>query len=206
MPAREEGRMMAVLAGGSGLEALGGLAALVLSILGLVGIAPALMLGIAAIVIGASLLANGLAVATDYARLGGIGETRVSVGEIGGGVTLQVLSGIAAIVLGVLALLDVIPGALLPIAAIVIGAGQTLSAGLPERMADLHSLAERTTAPTGATGPQMLIGLGVIVLGILALVGIAPAVLTLVAFLAASVSLLLSGVAVTGAMARLLGR
>ncbi len=221
MPAREQSRMLDLLTGSSGVEALGGLAAIVLAVLGLVGVAPSYMLTIAAIVIGGTLLINGLAVATEYSRLAG-GETRAAIAEIGGGVTMEVLCGITAVVLGVLSLLGIAPAVLMPIAAIVIGAGLALSASLPARIADLRFDAATTgleaARPQGAlgngrfgsgglgSGTQLMIGLGTIVLGILALVGVVPAILTLVAFLTSAVALLMTGFASGAAMVGPMGR
>ncbi|MDA8232440.1 MAG: hypothetical protein M0006_13975 [Magnetospirillum sp.] len=209
MPARED-RMLQLLTGGSGMEALGGLAALILSILGLVGVAPRYMVSIAPIIIGAAMMVSGMAAAAEFAQAASPQE-RAATAEIGGGVSLEVLGGISAVVLGILALLNIAPQILLPIAAIVIGAGLAFSANIPARMAELHSGSfagePATSRVTGfGAGTQVLVGLSAIVLGVLALVGIAPLVLTVVAFLSASVSLLLTGFAVGGTMTAMLSR
>ena len=202
MPAREVRGLMQVLTGGSGVQALSGLAAIVLSVLGLVGIARLYMVAIAAIIIGVSLLVHGMAAAA--ADSAGLGGEAAGSAEIGGGVSVAVLCGITTIILGILSILNIAPEVLMPISAIVIGAGLSLSAGLQSRTARTAAAATLGIGDTlrmalgAGAGSQVLIGIAVVVLGVLAVVGVAPAVLTLVAFLATAVSLLLSGFTVGG--------
>jgi hypothetical protein len=198
MAVREGNRLFGV-AGGALIEALAGIAGTVLAILGLVGIAPAFLLGVAIIVIGGAMLFQGLSVGAEYRRLS-VGATLPSA-DIGSGVAMEVLGGVSTVVLGILGLLRIAPGILLPAAAIVIGSSLALSSGVVERLGGLTAAGDLSRQSLGAAvGVQALVGLAVIVLGVLALVGINALVLSLVALLAASVSVLLSGFAMGGTM------
>lgn len=185
--------------GGSVTEALGGAAAIVLGILALIGLRPMLLGAIAAIAAGLGVLVAGAAIAGRYAHtfeVEGLTERR----EIVGGTGLEALTGVAAIVLGILALLGIAPLTLLAVSAIVLGAGLLMASGSLARLERLISsdalLGEHRlrhdTAYT-ATGSEVLIGIGAIVLGILALLGLAPLTLTLVALIAVGAVELFSG-------------
>lgn len=195
---------------GSSTEALTGAAAVVLAILGLAHIAPEMMIAISSIALGAALTMDGIAVGAEYSHIleesgnGAIGRMGFS-----GGLSTQVVGGIAAVALGILALLHVETVALSAISAIVLGATVMFSSGVETRLNALkietsgdHELAKRIAREslTAATGADMLIGLAAVVLGILALVGIAPTPLTLVAMLSLGASILLTGSAVIGKM------
>jgi hypothetical protein len=196
--------------GGSSTEALTGAGAVVLAILGLAHIAPQMMVAVAAIALGAALIMDGAAVAAEYSRiLAESGDGKISKSELGGGLSTQVVGGVAAVVLGVLALLNIEATTLLAIAAIVLGVTVISSGGVTTRLnalkieaSDEHEVAKRVAheALTTATGTDILVGLAAVVLGILALVGIAPTTLTLVAMLALGASILLTGGAVIGKM------
>lgn len=194
--------------GGSGSAMLGGAAALVLAILGLAGVVPHYMLTIAGIALGVGLLFEGGFIAAEYRTiLSASGATGTGAKtELGGGLGAEALAGIAAIVLGILALLNIVPQVLMSITAIVLGAGVMLGSGA---MARLNSLKVETSATpetarqvakdsmSAAAGLQVLVGLAAIVLGILGLIGLAPQTLALVAMLALGSSELLSGGAMT---------
>ncbi len=167
------------LAGGSAIEAIGGIAAIVLAIIGLAGLIPGDLAAIAAIVIGASLLLQGGAVMSSLRHLeAGAG--------VGGAMSAESLGGIAAIVLGILALLGISPGILLSAAVLTLGAALLLGAGaLPF-----------AGGGSAFAGGQAFIGIGAVVLGILAVVGIAQVTLQLVAFLVLGCGVFFAGSAV----------
>lgn len=197
-----------VLAGGSTVEAVGGAAALVLAIIGLAAVLPMTLTAVATIAIGVALLAEGAAIAARYERiLARPGVSRVGAADVGGGMSAEFFGGAAGIVLGVLALLGVATGTLEPIAAIVFGGallfGSTTASRLERAAAHGEPTAARE-AVAAASGAQVLVGLGSAVLGILAVVGIAPETLTLVALLSVGAAVLLSGSALTARMAALL--
>jgi hypothetical protein len=208
-----------VVSAGSIAEALGGIGAGVLAIIGLAGTFPFWLTAVAVIVMGAALLLQGLSVAGRFYALseesaaGTAGEV-----EMGSGAGAAVLGGAAGIVLGILALLDVFPLVLLPVAAIVFGGCLLLSCGAGM---ELNSLNFRRTWPqyrntrarvladvvSAANGVQVLVGLAGVVLGIIALINpYFPLTLTLVAVLVMACSLLLSGGALSGRMIGLINR
>lgn len=200
---RSERTISGTIAGGSAIEAIGGIGAVVLTIIGLAGIVPHLMLSIAVIAVGAALVVEGAAIAAEYSRvLAEVGGGSAINVELGGGVAMEFLGGAAGIVLGILALIGIVPHLLNPIAAIVFGAALVLSTGTMTQFRNIgpsYSEAERLArgAVSGGVGIQALAGLGAIVLGILALVGTNPLVMTLVALLAVGAAILFTGTAIT---------
>ncbi len=202
-------RALTELEVGSTGEAVAGAAAVILGILGLIGVLPIRLDAVAAIVLGAALLIGGGAVAGRYAGLLPAGRAARARREVGGALGLQALAGVAAIVLGVLALLGVSPLGLLAVAAIVLGAALLASGGAMARLErSMQGLRGETVAgPSGtavyaAGGWEGIIGAGLVVLGILALAGHSPLTLTLVAMLSAGAALLVGGSTLA---ARLLG-
>jgi hypothetical protein len=199
-------------------EAIAGVGAIVLAILGLTRILPHYMAAIGTIVVGAALV-EGSAL--------GVRSRRVSMPS--GQPSAEVLAGAAGVVLGVLALLGMSELVLLPVAVIVFGAA-LLIAGFSAPLAASVAVRRRESAVSDAelelpgmrpddsiaraldpaeasarttpleqlieappTGAQLLVGLAALVLGILALLGHSPMILTLVALLCVGCMELLSG-------------
>lgn len=192
----------ATLTGGASLEVLGGGAAVVLAIIGLTGFMPFYMVAIAVIVIGGALLAYSAAVAARWsdtvARFRGSEEA-----EVAAGIGTELIGGAAGIALGILALAGVYPQLLLPIAAIVFG-GSLLIGGMAQpqlsvtRRTHEHVRTERIskTSMDASGGVMALAGVGALVLGVLALIGVGPFMtLILVAMLGLGGGLLLAGAA-----------
>jgi hypothetical protein len=210
--AREIKTTAEVITGGSLGEIIGGAGGLVLGILGLSGILPMYLAPIAAIAVGGALVLQGGALAARFRRLlaeateGAVGAT-----ELGGGLSAEFMGGMAAVVLGILALLNVEPMVLLAVAVIVLGGAVLLSSGAAPRLnalslgKDAHHLTHEIfrEAVIGSAGAQVMVGGGTVVLGILALVGINPEVLILVALLSVGASVFLTGAAVTGRLGML---
>lgn len=192
--------------GGSGADVIAGIGAVVLTILGLVGVVPSIMLAVATMALGVALLVESGAFAAEYSRLLEVsGATRAGKYELGGGLGGEGAAGAAALVLGILAIIGIVPGVLLPSAAIVLGAGLSFGSGVHDRIREMRvglesEYADKLTRETIAatTGAEILVGISAVVLGILALVGFAPLTLTLVAMLAVGASVLLSGAAIGG--------
>lgn len=203
------------VAGGSAVEAFGGLGTAVLAILGLAGVFPMYLAAIATIALGVSLFSEGGAVATRYRRvLDEAGGGRFEAAELGGGITAELLTGAAGSVLGVLALLGTVPAVLISSAVVVFGAGLLFGSGATARL-DAFAATAGSEGRTGqvareamraAAGAQVLIGIASVVLGVLGLVGIAPMVLGLVALLGLGASVLLSGSAIAGRVMNALER
>lgn len=194
---------------GGFMDAVGGIAAVVLAVIGLAGVRPELMVGIATIVFGVALLIEGGAILSDYARIifpasGPIG----SVEQFGGSSVASVfLAGASGIVLGVLSLLGIQTHNLTAAAIIVFGGGLILSANSVRSLYLLKCAAAPASGQTstsggelvanemasGTAGVQMLVGVAAVVLGILAVTGMNPVALTLTALLILGSALILTG-------------
>ncbi len=182
---------------GSIAEAIGGAGAVVLTILALIGVLPELFLSIATMGVGVALMLAGTTVAAQFGKLAGAAESHTARREVLGGVGMEAMAGLGGTVLGLLALLQVEPLQLLMVAAIVLGGGMLLASGATVR---LEALMDRYPAEeTGhrpmvvSGGSEVLVGLGAIALGILALSGVNPMTLTIIAILSLGASSLLTG-------------
>lgn len=208
--------ILEVESAGSAIEAAAGIAVIVLAIIGLARHDAGFMTSITGIVLGAALLTQGGTIAAELSKL----LTMISGGtigavELGGGMTVELLAGGGAIVLGILGLLGFAPEILLPAAVIGVGASLILSASSLQRLNTVkvqaagisevgQSVAQAWVA--AAVGAQVLAGGAAIVLGILALTMSAHApVLTLVGLLILGVSVAFSSTTLTGRMMRLFG-
>lgn len=177
-------------------EMIAGIGAVVLSVLGLIGVLPGPFLGISTLVVGgAFLLGSGYIVfrltRTDYEP-----------GEMAEGMMAEFLGGIVGIVLGILSILGLAPTVLLSVAAMVFGFtllfGVAARSRLNEReMRDLencrteHETIRRMVNETtsAASGVLVFLGFGVFTLGLLAVAGMAPMTLALIATLSVGVAI-----------------
>jgi hypothetical protein len=214
---REEETSAEVPGGGSLAEAICGIGAIVLSIVALIGVLEPQLGAVAAIVIGGGLLLEGAAIGMRFAKLlGEIIGPRFSMAELGSGMPAEFLAGAAGIVLGILALPGIAPVTLLSVAAIVFGAALLLGAGatanlnclIVEHRHHAQAVARRVAATmiSGATGAQILVGLAAIILGIVALGGIYPLTLSLIAFLAVGAAVAISGLALSTKLLEMMRR
>jgi hypothetical protein len=184
-------------------EGVVGVVAIVLAILGLAGARPFYMAAIGVIALGVGLVAEGAVLAGRYSRLlRDTSEGQVATSHLGGGLTAETLAGIAGIALGILALVGVRPFILLPIAILVYGGGLVATSGSATRLADLvvewaplGDAARRVAreASSAASSAHLLVGIAAMALGVLALIGFVPLLLTLVALLGLGASMLISG-------------
>jgi hypothetical protein len=179
-------------------EVLVACGAVVLSILGLAGIFPADLAAISVIALGVVLGCQGANVVLRYTELlyeaGATPSPRAM--EVGRGVTAEFLGGLAGVVLGILALLQIAPMTLMSAAVITYGGtllltrsefvSLTLTGKENEPVRQLMESMGRATASA-----QVLTGLGALALGILGLVGLVPSIMILVALLATGTSMLL---------------
>jgi hypothetical protein len=212
----QERRAIEEVGGGSIVESIGGIGALVLSILGLIGFIPVTMASLAVIAAGGALLIGGGTLASQYARIFSGARPRLSHSIIGGGMAMESLAGFAGIVLGILSLLGIHSAIMLGAAVIILGCALLLASGAVARLTTLpirepfgtseqarqaeHEHYIVRDALYAASGSEALIGAGAIVLGILSLSGIAPMALILVALLAVGASILVAGSSVAGRM------
>lgn len=187
---------------GSYSEALVGIAAIVLTILGLARVAPIFLVAIATIAVGAALVAHSINLIREFVRLLAQ-STGISAWS------LELLGGAAGIVLGILALLNVAPVDLVAIAAIAYGGAFVIGSGSASRVAlakvelsNEDQVARRLANEiiTSSAASQALSGLAAIVLGILALAGFSPVILVLVALLALGTVIFLNSAAIGGAV------
>jgi hypothetical protein len=180
-----------MIGGGAVAEAVAGVAAVVLAILGLASIETVWMVPIATIAVGAALAFEGAGISARFYETSTSREPEVSM-------SAEFAAGAAGIVLGVLALCHLAPMTLSAIAVLVYGAALLLGTSGFTRES------EGARGTSAASGTHVLCGLAASVLGILALCGINPVTLTLVGLLIAAVSLVLSGGIVSAKMASFL--
>jgi hypothetical protein len=203
-------------------DAIGGLATVVLAIIGLarvhqtLGVHQTLLVAIAIIVFGVALMIQGGAMLSEYAGITfPSGATAPAMGQFGGSNLSSVfLAGGAGIIFGILALLGIEAAGLTAIALIVFGAALVLSStavwhlytlkhaamtsGAAEPMAGTEVLASQMAS--GSAGIQAIAGIAAVVLGILALAGtgVDSVVLILVGLLIVGITVVLSGSAWSG--------
>lgn len=209
---------MQVASGGTALESLAGAAAIVLAIISLstTGSLAFYLMMISIIVVGAGLVVVGSSLA---ARINDLfyrtAEDRTEEGALGTGIAIEVLGGVAGIILGILALLGFNPVVMASVAVIIFGGTLLLSSGTVTEMNDLRleqarmgaSARQMTRQATiGAAGLQALAGIAAIVLGILSVLNIQPPEMILVGVLCVSCSLLLSGGAISARLMTFLSR
>jgi hypothetical protein len=177
---REAPQALAVVAASSGVKTVGGIAVAVLAILALLGVIPAILMPIAGIVFGVAMLIEGLGITSEYRKLGRwLTDTSSEPVELAGGTGIEVAVGVAAIVLGILALVGIAPATLIPVLVIVGGAGLMIAVGTVHRLSDLQLMTAgasdfgrrlRHESMAGAALVQTISGIAALVLGILALI------------------------------------
>ncbi len=201
---RSEKITAGVLTGGSTIETLGGLTAVILSIFGFQQ-TPIEMCAIATIVIGFALLSQGASLMARWRQtLRKLEHSKLERNELVEGVSTEVFGGVVGIILGIVALVGVKPLVMLPVAAIVFGGSLLLGGAAqpdlvylaPERN---QRFAKATFSAIQASGGIMvLVGVASAVLGILALLRVGPPIyMALVATLSIGFALLFAGSALT---------
>lgn len=198
-------------------EGAAGIAVIVLAVLGLASISPGVLASVAVIVIGVGLLIESANTGIEYSRVmsQGASGAAVETAELGADVTVELMAGIAGIVLGVLALLTA--GSvmhLLPAALIVFGGTLLLAGFSATTIRTVRGIESATDAPlitmqselAPARGLQVLIGVSAIVLGILSFVLSAGGTLMMVGFLVVGAALLATSANFTQSFMKLLSR
>lgn len=203
----QEKKAYEIVSGGTMTEAIGGLTAVTLTILSLAGVFPYLLTSIAVIAIGVALFFEGSSIAAEHRKLiATISNNTLSVGELNTGMSVELITGIGAITLGILSLVGIQTAILLPISAIVLGAGIFLSTDAKSRLNtskirmatdfDTSSEVAKEIASTSIDA-ELFVGIGVMTLGILAVIGISPMLLTIIALLGAGGTNLMTGSALS---------
>src|SRR6185437_2940917 len=197
-------------------DAIGGIATVILAIVALSGVSQSMLGGIATIVFGAALLIQGGTMLTEYTKLTAPPGMAGTVEEFtgGGGLSALFLVGAAGIVLGVLALIGISSQTLTAVAVIGFGGALLLSSNSVRHLYRAKQACYRAGASRAAWGAeflasemasgsavlQCLSGLAAIVLGILAVTGTNPGVLSLAVFKVTAATVLLTGSTLTGAV------
>ncbi|MGH7988231.1 MAG: hypothetical protein ACREQX_18345 [Candidatus Binataceae bacterium] len=213
MATTELGKRELIARMGSGMSLVttaGGVALIVLGILALAEIHPPMLISIATIVAGIALLVEGAGLAAKYASAlkGMPGTAMLSAAELGGGLNAGALAGASGIVLGILAILGIVPDVLTAVALIVFGAAvlfdffakaqiRVLRMLPPEASAGEQDAAARValSAVSALNTAPVLIAVGLITLGIIALAGVVSVELVAIAFLGFGTYLFLDGTA-----------
>jgi hypothetical protein len=197
------------------VDAVGGVATVVLAIIGLAGVYPTMLLAISTIVFGAALLIQGGTLLSEYTHVIFPTGAATPVEEFssGSGLSAVFLVGAAGMVLGVLGLLGIYAPTLTAVAVIAFGAGLVLSSNAVWQLHRMKQSAFRigggravsggeilaSEMASGSAAVQCLAGLAAIVLGILAVTGMETAVLTLAGLLILGATVLLTGSTLSGA-------
>lgn len=184
---RSDANPIAVVSAGSALKMIGGVAVAVLAILALVGVIPRILMAIAGIVFGVAMFFEGAGITSEYRKLRRwLADTSSERVELASGTGIEVAVGVAAIVLGILSLIGIAAGTLIPVLVIAGGAGLMIAVGTVHRLSDLQMMTAGASefgwrlhheSMGGAAVIQTLGGLAALVLGILALIwsGTTPA-------------------------------
>jgi hypothetical protein len=197
------------------VDAIGGIATIVLAIIGLSGVSETALGAIGTIVFAAALLIQGGTMLTEYTKV--IFPSGVLGGEEvggGGGLSALFLVGAAGIVLGILALLGIHQQVLISVAVMAFGAALLLSSNSVWQLYRLKQTSHRAVGmrtlsstevlagemASGSAAIQCLAGLAAIVLGILAVTGNNPMGLTLIALLVLGATVLLTGSTLSAAV------
>ena len=206
----------AAAAFGGVMDAIGGIATAVLAVIGLAGMRPELLAGVATIVFGAALLIQGGTLLSEYSQVfTPAGAVQTASDAVGGdGLAAMFPVGIAGIVLGILALLGIASYALTSVSVIAFGAALMLSAQSVRRLYRMQADVRRVAVGSytvreflagemaaGSAGIQFVAGLGALVLGIIAVAMAATLhseLLTLVALLIVGLTNIISGSALSG--------
>lgn len=204
-----EGTFQEAASYGGLVDAAGGIVTIVLAIIALSGVHPTMLLSIATIVFGAALLIQGGTMLSEYTRMIFPTDTMSPAEEFGGGggVAAVFLVAAAGIVLGVLALIGIVPETLVAIAIIAFGGALVLSSNAVWQLYRMKWISHRATGrrlvsggeilawemASGSAAVQCLAGLAVIVLGILAVIGKEATTLSLIGLLVLGATVLLTG-------------
>lgn len=212
-----------LISGGSLALAIGGAAAVILTILGLRDIWPVHMLVLSTIIVGAAFILEGIAIAGRQLQLLSRTGGTIEQTELAGGLTAEFLAGCAGLSLGIVALFGIYPIVLCASALILFGSALVFGSRQRVHYSELgmnrpdmprtdvpgsvsmertsERFMERPTERLNALlspvyGTHVMVGLACIALGIIALSAIQPLVLTLVGLLSIGFVLFLSGTSV----------
>lgn len=177
-PVHQEEVKVRTIAGSAVMESIGALATVALAIAGLTGALSATLAAIAVIVLGASIWIEGGSFFVSHKADFAAETPGERVMEWTQGLSAEFWGGLSGIILGILALLGVVPMTLLSIAVLVFGATFLFSA-----------------RSWFASSAQPMFGLAGLTLGLLAVCGLSPLTLVLVGLLCLGASALFNAAA-----------
>jgi len=196
------------------IDAIGGVAAVVLAIIGLAGTNPSMLLAITTIVFAAALLIQSGTILSELTHMIFPAGAEAPTEEFSaGGLSIVFLVGSAGLVLGVLALIGIYTDELSSIAVIAFGAALVFGSNA---VWSVHRMKQQSAYRTGSaaplTGPEILAtemaagsaavqcigGVAAVVLGILAITGTKSVPLSLIGLLVMGATLLLTGSTLSG--------
>jgi len=204
--ARSDGTIIAAAA----IEIVGGAAAMVFAIAGLLHYVPASKAHLCAIVLGAALAMNAGLLAAERRRVTRRNLlTALDTVEFSGGVSVEAAAGIAAMVVGLLASHGVDRATMTSMGALVLGIATIVGGGVTTQinLAVADSAAGESSHDIGyaavafAATVQVVAGIGAIVLAGLALAGFSAATLAFAAYFAVGSASVVVGIALAGRMA-----
>ncbi|HSN25384.1 MAG TPA: hypothetical protein VLT45_03840 [Kofleriaceae bacterium] len=199
-------RTVVVVESGASVEVIAGLGAVAVAVIGIDGYRPLVMAAVATLLLGIALITQGGAIASRWrAMLRRLDGTRYDRNELIGGIGTEVFGGLVGVVIAIVALAGVVPRVMIPVAAIVYGAALLLGGAAQPELASLGGRhGDRAQAVEASGGIMVIVGIAAAVLGILALLDVGPAVvLALIALLCVGGALTFAGGALA---ARLMGR
>jgi hypothetical protein len=189
-------KTVVIVESGASLEVLAGLAAIVVTVIGIDGYRPLTMAAVSTLLLGIALVTQGGAIASRWRtmlrRLDGIRYDR---SELIGGIGTEVFGGAVGVVLAILALSGVVPRVLIAVAAIVFGGALLLGGAARPELSNLAPGRDsRAQAVEASGGIMVIVGIAAAVLGILALLDVGPIlVLALIALLCVGAALVFAG-------------
>jgi hypothetical protein len=195
------------------VQGLLGVGAATLAVIGLEHFAAAPLLAVATIVVGLALLFEGGVISARFSAL--VSQMHKTPFRLYGWMGVEFVAGVAGITLGILALLHFVPLVLIPVAAMALGIAQMINSGLNTRLnawevsgsksegLDQEEARETAMPYSGIGG---LMGFGALVLGLIALAGVTPLVVSLVAILSIAAAHLVDGAVVFKMMGTLYRR
>lgn len=193
------------LEAGSIFQTIGGAGALVLGILGIVGVVVPTFDAIASIAAGGALLIGGTALAARYSRLFPDTKSPKTKRSMVRGMTYQALVGVGAIALGILALLGLASITLVGASVIALGTALLVAGRASVRLDTLLTRDEMESGESVSHSTAFIVsaikaiaGLGAVTLGVLALAGVSPLALTLIAMIAIGAGALTGGIWLVG--------
>ena len=200
-------RPLTIAMGNSFVEAVLGIGAITLAIIGLAHAASLVLLSVGTIIVGTALLFEEGAIAERYAAVSyesgqPFNKFMRRLGMIG-----LFIGATGAMALGVLSLLGFIPMILVPIAAMALGASLMIISVINERLNAMEiSVAKtdrsaqemgRETVMPSSSAVESFVGIAAITLGVLSLAGISPMILSFAAIISIGTAQLLNGSVMT---------